>query len=88
MMDSFSALFTLLGRVINSPSNQLPCFLFSDAPTLLMNDSLKSAAKRQHPAPRSAFVMPRHALAISPTQNRVPVRRMVRIDDGVCDSLG
>lgn len=71
-MDSFSALFTLPGRVINSPFNQFLCFSFSDAPTLLMNDSLKSAAKTQRPAPCSAFVMPSHALTISQTQNRVP----------------
>jgi hypothetical protein len=71
-MDSSSALFTLPGRVINSPSNQYPCFSFSDVPTLLMNDSLKSAGKMYHPASRSAFVMPSHALTISQTQNRVP----------------
>lgn len=72
VMDSSSALFTLPGRVINSPSNQFPCFSFSDAPTLLMNDSLKLAAEMQHPAPCSAFVMPSHALTVSQTQNRVP----------------
>lgn len=42
------------------------------APTLLMNDAPKLAAEMQYLAPRSAFVMPSHALAISQTQNRVP----------------
>lgn len=72
VMDNASALFTLPGRVINSSPNQFPCFSFSEAPTLLMNDSLKLAAEMQHPAPRSAFLMPSHALTISQTQNRVP----------------
>lgn len=42
------------------------------AATLLMNDVPKLAAEMQYLAPRSAFVMPSHALAISQTQNRVP----------------
>lgn len=72
VMDSSSVLFILPDRVINSPSNQFPCFSFSDAPTLLMSGLLKRVAKKQNAAPHSAFVMPSHALAISQTQNRVP----------------
>lgn len=64
VMDSSSILFTLPGRVINSPSNQVHCFSLSDAPTLLMNDSLKLAAEvrsRLHSAlPLLCKVMPSH----------------------------
>lgn len=67
VMDSSSVLFTLPDRVINSPSNQFQCFSFLDVPTLLINDSLKLAAKTQRTAPRSAFVMPSHALTVSQT---------------------
>ena len=72
VMDSSCVLFTLPGRVINSPSNQVRCFSLSDAPALLMNDSRKLAAQTEQAAPRSAFVMQSHALTISQTQNRVP----------------
>lgn len=86
VMDSPSVWFTLPDRVINPPPNQSPCFSFSVAPTLLMKDVLELVAQRQQAAPRSAFVMPSHALATSRTQTRFP--RTAWRDDGVRDSLG
>lgn len=86
VMDSSSVLFTLLGRVINSPSNQVPCFSLSYAPTLLMNDSLKLVAKNSmlHPAlPLLCKVMP----SLSP-KHITEFPRMAWIDDGVYNSPG
>lgn len=86
VMDSASVLFTLPGRVINSPSNQVQCFSLSAAPVLLMNDSPKLVAKTQHAAPCSAFVMQSHALAIF--QHKIEFPRLAWIDDGVYNSRG
>lgn len=86
VMDSSSVLFTLLGRVINSPSNQVRCFSLSDAPTLLMNDSLKLVAKNStlHPA---LLLLCKVMPSLSPKHN-TEFPRMAWIDDGVYNSLG